>query len=197
MEIKMTSNVLADSAVNTFHFDDNGGTGDPADIPANLAAFYNQIRGLYSSDVAQNDHVLKIYDVEDPAPRVPVIETTFDFSAAPTGNPLPHQNAICASFQGTRISGVAQASRRGRVYIGPLNEGMVTSGGRVLTGAITDLNTAMENLQSDSIADSLPWVVWSRTLLEQATVNNGWVDDSFDIQRRRQRQPVARTTWTV
>lgn len=193
----MDSNVLADSSVNTFHFDDSGGTGDPADIAANLATFYNQIRGLYSSDVAQNDHVLKVYDLDDPQPRVPVVEDTFDFSTAPTGSPLPHQVSICASFQGTRISGVAQASRRGRVYIGPLSTSMVTTGGRVLTGAITDLNTAMENLQSDSIADNLPWGVWSRVLGELATVNNGWVDNSFDIQRRRQRQPVTRTTWTA
>lgn len=195
MEIKMTSNVTADSAVNTLHFVGSVPATDAALIEAAMFSLYDDLRGLYSSDVAQNNHVLKVYDLDDPKPRVPILESTYNFPVAPSGNPLPHQVAITMSYQADRISGTPQARRRGRIYIGPLETGMVTTGGRVLPAAILDVNNAAQALLAFTSPSDIDWVAYSPTDGTGDLVTNGWCDNSFDIQRRRQRVAVTRNVW--
>jgi len=195
MELKMNSNVSADSAVNTLHFAETNVPAALTGIEAAMRFLYDDLQPIYSSDVAQDGHVLKIYNLDDPQPRAPVVETTYNFSAAPTIAPMPHQVAICMSFQGDRASGQSQASRRGRIYLGPIDTNRATSGGRIVEGTINLVNTAAENLRQFGAANSALWVVYSPTLDSITTVTNGWCDDTFDIQRRRQRQSTTRNVW--
>jgi len=197
VELQMTSGVPADTAVNTWHADDIGGQGAVADLATDIGAFYGDIVSIYPDSVAQNNHVIKVYELADAEPRIPVLETTFNFPTVPNGDPLPHQVAICLSAQGVRISGTNQASRRGRLYLGPLDSGRVDSEGRVGAGTATLLQGAAQDLGTALTADSWDWVIWSPTLSEAAIVTNGWIDDTFDIQRRRQRTPLSRTTFTI
>ena len=195
MEIKMQSNVSADSAVNTLHFADTNVPLALVGIEAAMRALYNDLDNVYSSDVAQNGHVLKIYNLDDPLPRAPLVETTYDFVAPHTVDPLPHQVALCMSYQGERTSGVSQASRRGRIYVGPLGINGVAPGGRPTTGTIGVINNAAESLKAFGEANNALWVVYSPTLDQITSVTNGWCDDTYDIQRRRQRDAVTRNVW--
>jgi hypothetical protein len=181
--------------VNTFHFDDTNSANGAANIETLLFSFYDDIQALYSSDVAQNGHTLKVYDLNDPQPRAPILEETYNFTAAPSGGPLPHQLAIVMSFQGDRSSGVSQARRRGRVYLGPLKSTLVATGGRFSPSSITTINTAAEDLLTAANLTTTNWVVWSPTSGASVQVTNGWCDDTFDIQRRRQRDATSRNVW--
>ena len=195
MTINMTSNVAADAVVNTMHFSGANPVVDLPDIQTAMFAFYNDIRPMYSTSVRQNDHVLKVYDLDDVKPRVPALEVDFDFTSAPSGNILPHQVALCLSFQAVKISGIAQARRRGRIYIGPLSAAQVTGGGRPNAAAIASARDAGDNLLTTTTPMGIVWGVFSPTDANLYAIANGWVDDRYDIQRRRARDAVARSVF--
>ena len=78
---------------------------------ATIHDFYDDIRSFYSNNVTSGPHPWKAYDRSDPAPRAPVADGEFTFASAPTGTPMPHEVAICLSFQGTPISGQPQVGQ--------------------------------------------------------------------------------------
>lgn len=114
-------------------------------------------------------------------------------------SPLPTEVAICASFQGVQEAGHSQARRRGRVFIGPIRQAAIQIGTdgypRVSSTARNAIATACTNLQANASAADWPWCVWSRADDELYIVNNGWIEDEFDTQRRRGPGPLTRTTW--
>lgn len=195
MELKMASNVTADSAVNTLHFAGSVPATDAPLIQTAMFSLYDDLRVIYGNSVAQNGHVLKVYDLDDPQPRVPILESVYNFTSAPAVATLPHQVAVCMSYQADRISGTPQARRRGRIYLGPLNTDNLTTAGRVLPARITVINNAAEDLLAFTSAQAIDWVAYSPTDGTGDLVTNGWCDDTFDIQRRRQRTPVTRNVW--
>ena len=193
--IKTDSGVPADWATNSWSFNATADV-DMEDALDALEDFYNAIRASYSSNVEQFNHEFKVYDRNDPEPRAPIIERTWQFTTAPSGNPLPHEVSITMSFQGLRTSGVPQARRRGRIYIGPLNEGVVASTGRpsgVDIGNITTAGAAL--ITASTAASGWTWTVWSTVNQVDVPIANGWVDNSFDTQRRRGRAATSRTTF--
>ena len=191
----MTSGVTADSVVNTLHFEETSSATAVPEIITYMAGLYDDLLGTISGSVRQNDHPLKIYDLSLPSPNYPISETLYDFPSAPSGATLPHENAICLSFQATRVSGTPQASRRGRIYVGPVDSGAVGTGGIVLAAYQTFVNTAGANLLAASNAGSTTWVAYSPTLVAAAPVDNGWVDNAFDTQRRRGTKSTLRSTF--
>lgn len=195
MTLRMTSNVSADFAVNTFSFVGAGIAQDLIDIETAMFAFYDDVVTMLSSNVAQTGHVLKVYDRADPPPRAPILETTYDFASAPSGNTLPHAVAMVLSFQADRVSGDPQARRRGRIYLGPLDAGQTGTNGRPTPTAITVLANAGDNLLTATGALGVDWTVYSPTNGFSSVVTNGWVDDRFDIQRRRARDASSRTVF--
>jgi len=177
------------------------------DIPANtvtwdamtaaIKSFYDAISGTcYPNTIAQNGHVLKFYALPGLVPNYPYHEDTFDLAAAPNGITLPAEVALCLSFQGTRNAGFPQARRRGRVYIGPLESGILGTTGRpgaTVQGVLLD---AAEGLWDDLEA-ALPgegWSVWSPTDGTAVLIDNAWVDDAWDTVRSRGLDPSARVT---
>lgn len=131
--------------------------------------------------------------------------------------------AICLSFQGATGSGVNMRRRRGRVYLGPLAGTVVdasTSGTEITAAARSTIATAAAALAhgpdvgdarlavfsraTANITDGLPVdanepaIGYSDAALSAGfeDVVSGWVDNAFDIQRRRGVQASARTTWT-
>ena len=195
MEIKMLSNVTADSVVNTFHFVNTSTATAVTDIETGLFSFYDDIVGIFPGDVAQNGHVLKCYDLSQPKPRAPVLEETYNFPSGPTTAPLPHQVSVCMSFQGDRVSGVPQARRRGRVFLGPLRSSLVSTSGRPSSTLVSDVVNAGDALLTFMQSTTTDWVVYSPTDNDSVTITNGWCDDRFDIQRRRARDATARTVF--
>lgn len=198
-----TSGLPEDTTVNTFHFNaGTPGSGDYNDIHDALASFYtgaNTVAGAtlmsFLSPVLSGDYELNLYLLDDPEPRAPVATFTDTFSkGGPDG--LPSEVALCLSFQADPVSGQIQARRRGRIFFGPLESGAVDSEGtRPLQQLRDALCEAAERLMTESGADSVPWVVYSRAGDSFAAVEGGWVDNSFDTQRRRGEAPTNRQLW--
>lgn len=185
-----------DRITNTWHFDDGEDVGAPEDIADELQIFYNAIRPYLSSWMVQNGQTTKMYRLSDPEPRAPIFERTWNFTSAPSGNMLPPECAAVMSFQGEPVSGVPQARRRGRVYLGALSQTTLDTTGLFTTTFVTAVKNAGLTLV-DASSDSLTWkwAVYSRVLGSGVNVANGWVDNEIDTQRRRQRRSTARQTF--
>ena len=201
VELRTQTGIPADNIINTFAFQWVGvGVPDFGALAGLIDDFYDDLGGDILSEVLASGglaHQIKIYDLTDPSPRPPVFSTTFTQQGG--SNPLPVEVAICASFQGIQEAGHSQARRRGRVFIGPLREATVSTGTdgypRISNVARATIATACTNLQANASAADWPWCVWSRADDELYIVNNGWIEDEFDTQRRRGPGPLTRTTW--
>lgn len=157
---------------------------------------YQGLTSYLSNDIAQNGHLIKIYDRSDLPPRQPVEETTWNLTTGPSAAALPNEVALCLSFQGTPESGVSQARKRGRVFIGPLGQNTIASTGRPASAFVTDLVAEGAQLLAASTADpDWTWTVYSSTTGDSSPVVDGWVDDEYDTQRRRGREATSRTTF--
>lgn len=200
--LQPVSAVTEDRIVNTWHFeapevtDGLPSAASQAAMSATLIAFYNDIQGLMpDSKVALGTHRVDWYRLADVSPRIPRWGADFTLTGLSTSDSFPTEVAMCASYQAARISGVNQASRRGRVFIGPLTEA-TSSGARPTGAARTTINAAMEAVALDSNgALGYTWVVYSQKLGTGATVTNGWCDNAYDTQRRRGQDPTVRDTW--
>lgn len=195
--LNVSSAIAADKPQNTWHFQTAVGTTPYADIQAALAAFYNAIRGDLSGRVATNGHRTRIYDLADPEPRAPVYDVSWNFAGSTGSGALPPETALVMSFQGTRVSGVSQARRRGRVYIGPLDVASSDGDGRPATATVTAIRGAGQALlDASDAAANWKWAIRSEVDNTMVLVNNGWVDDAWDTQRRRGLDATTRQTFS-
>lgn len=79
-------------------------------------------------------------------------------------------------------------SGKGRLYYGPLPQGMVHTDGRTLTpSTITALNTRFTYFKDQLIAREMNWVILSRKLLSFTPVETVSVAQVLGTQRRRLR----------
>lgn len=213
--IPIDSNLPEDSIVNTWYFDGDDDAemvdedyGDQ--VMTMLTTFYQAIDGVVlASNIGANASV-KIYDMRDAEPRVP--ERTDTIALAPAASePYPNEVAICLSFAAEFASGVNPARRRGRIFLGPiasevgnLSAGQVRVGSAAQT-AIADAAATMQDGLVHEVGSVLRtrWAVYSPKT-HQVTgdigaafndVLTGWVDDSFDTQRRRGYRTTSRTVW--
>lgn len=160
-------------------------------------ARYNNIRTYMSAQLAQNNHEITSYLRADPTPRAPVLVTQHNYTSDPAGTPMPPEVSICLSFQSDRESGVSQARRRGRVYLGPFNSTILGTDGRTngtFRTAVVDFGQAL--LDASDAATDWAWFIWSTVDQDHSPVTNGWVDNEFDTQRRRGREYTLRTTFS-
>lgn len=128
---------------------------------------------------------------------------------------FPSEVAICVSYQGTAQVGLVQARRRGRIYLGPLNAG-AGNGGSPARPHADFLSTATEAFQEfvQDVDASAEFVVYSRPYAGReaiprvnkpdlpaiaprtgttVNVDQFWIDDAFDTQRRRGADRTGRT----
>lgn len=166
------------------------------DTVADIKAFYDALRSsCLTGDIAQNGHEMKFYALPGTEPNYPYAERTWNFTSAPSGTGLPREVAIGLSFQGSRAAGFPQARRRGRIYIGPILANVNVSG-RPSSTTRTAIADAAEALRTALNTDpNHYWAVWSTVDQEAVEVQNGWVDDAFDTQRRRGVEATSRTLW--
>lgn len=177
--------------------------GDVAGVPGrvNMANaiedFYQNLITYFSVSIAQNGHDLVVYAMDDPEPRAPVLDTSFNLASAPTGTSLPAEVALCLSFQADRVSGISQARRRGRLYFGPWDTTALGTDQRPSPALVTTLSNAATAFLAQSVTDTdWLWVVYSTVLDDISYVSNGWIDNAFDTQRRRGLEYTARTLWS-
>lgn len=198
------SNLPEDRCVNVFHFH------DPTNLPYEPAAgvcrdrvrdFYLEIVlgvsavGAYLSQWLNRDFEVTSYNMlQNPGEREP----TTDIHTLPTitSMGLPEEVAIVGTLLGSPPS---TPRRRGRIYIGPLRDGVQEGGDEsgpcrpnpAVTLAITSACSAL----AVTVADT-PWCIRSVTPTENyVPIVGGYVDNAFDTQRRRGPDPSDRSQW--
>lgn len=185
-----------DSAVNVFHF--QGPVPDDIDAHTQvhnmLQTFYGDIGSVLSS-LLTGGGTIKSYALDDPEPRSPVLETDITGVTTGVGKALPQEVALCLSFQGVKVSGEPQARKRGRVFIGPLDDDTNRAdNARPFSTAINTIKDAAGDLLvASNTGFPVPWAVYSRVNDIAYHVDNGWLDDAWDTQRRRGVAPTTRT----
>jgi hypothetical protein len=209
VSIPYFSGLPGDVVTNTWAFNRVGAAPGPtelAQLAQGVAAFYDDV---YTNPrfiapwlrPAQTNFA--IYDLDDIPPRVPVYDQVVALVTDTTPNlQIPQETAVVMSFQGDKVSGLPQARRRGRIYLGGISLGFIATGTTtsypfITLAARTAIVTAAQSMQAALAAVDWIWVVYS-TVNESATpVTNGWLDDSIDTQRRRGNTTSSRLTFTV
>lgn len=238
--LKHHGGLARDNVVNSFHFE-----GNP--VGMDWGAFLLAVRGFYYvvdptaiSNVAHYlSHTVDTIDMHayivpgtiDPAtgrettsgpPVGSLLGGANDLANSPKGSAadLPAECAIAISYQGTPGPGLVQRRRRGRVFIGPLNNFCVdtnTLGARPTARVRQDLAAAFNRMlvNTDGLAEH---VIYSRPFAGRvgAVKDNGepkpdlppragvtvgtdqiWVDDEFDTIRKRGLLRTGRTLITA
>lgn len=193
--------------------------GEMDDVAAALEEFYNDVIAATSHTVAHyigeqlsrsaDDASFEFYDVGafmSGAPHgSPIRIDTWTLGATnPGADGIPSELAVCLSYHGN-LTGIPEESgltrprarRRGRVYIGPLSQIALeseagTGRSRVATQCRDTIAAAGGRLADHT---DVQWNVWSRSDSAFTSVTGGFVDDAFDVQRRRGEDAVARSTF--
>jgi hypothetical protein len=199
--------------VNTFHFTTNTPTPTELDdIENNLISFYNDTHApggaalateLSPNLIRAQSHV-KIYNLDDVPPRVPLRDRTFTLTATGAADGFPNEVALCLSYKAAPDGGIPLSRQRGRVYIGPLASANWNDSGGDFVPSATVLNKlAGAGKFLASVVSTAVWVVHSQAQIddgltpEDFTVDAGFVDNAADTQRRRGRKAQSRTLWSV
>lgn len=162
-----------------------------------ITTFYGAIDGALSTNIANTGWRLRCYDLADPEPRAPVRDQSV--GGITTGSTsLPHELALCMSFQAPQQSGQSQARRRGRLYLGPFaDDASNSANGFPAAATLTQLGNAIQNLlDASQAAATWAWAVYSPTNAAAIEVTNAWLDNAWDVQRRRGVSSTSRTTFT-
>lgn len=159
-------------------------------------------------------HSFKFYNMDDPKPRQPIL-TTHPNLAPGNQAKLPAEVAVVLSFSAPPDTGDNVQRGRGRVYIGPLNMLAIENGtadARVSVNLRNTLAKALRRMAWEMPDDVTP-VIYSAgaRAVDPATgkratgallppdayiIEVGYIDDSFDTQRRRGQASTSRTLVT-
>lgn len=196
--LKTDDNVPANFVTNSLCIEVNpDGALDTDEVTTAIKDFYDDLNGILGATIAQNGHIVKYSLLPGTPPNYPFEEDVFNLTVNPTATQLPSECALVLSFQGTRQAGFPQNRRRGRIYIGPVSQA-VNDTGRPSSAAIGQLATAGATFKSNIEAvtgGAHFWAIWSPTDGTATQVNNGWVDNVWDTQRRRGLDTTSRTTF--
>jgi hypothetical protein len=199
-----TNNLPADFVTNTWWISvRNDVIGSPTQeelvdgINGHLVTFYDAIRQDLSPLLSVTGHEFKWYAMEDPTPRTPKYLHSWTFGSAFGGFAMPSEVALVSSYQATKQSGVAQATRRNRIFLGPMNTSAQDAVlGRPATATVVRITDAAEAFAATSDgANGWSWRVYSGKTGEDHPIADGWVDNAWDTQRRRGIDPSSRTVW--
>ena len=214
-----SSNLPEDVFVNTWYFEETfpiDSWEDPQpqqDVWNFLDGFYGTAHGaaafpivnFLSPLISSVEYVMSPLYVDPP--RYPI--ATQPASWLPSGGtPLPTELAAVMSFHGNEgptQTVAARPRRRGRIYLGPLTVSAVNPSSSAQTIAL-DLNSSITEAAAWALTqqdtNGVRWVVVSPTQGQQVSplsgirfVNGGFVDNAFDVQRRRGIAPSLRTNW--
>ncbi len=201
-----------DISVNVLHFN-SASTGEAAAdvIRDHVAQLFNvtpplgfsgnalaPIASFLSNALSRvaNACTVKVYDLATPLPRIPIVRTwTLGPATSTTAKELPAEVALCASiFAGQNVK-----RRRGRIYFGPFTESALEDDSQfqrsrpavILRDSVFSAVRRMMNLP----ANTQNLAVHSKADNQTRVVTGGWVDDAWDIQRRRGQDAALRNTF--
>lgn len=203
--LRTADNVPANFVTNTFYFDldtDIGG-GElenlTEDIGDALVALYQTLLSILAG-IQLTGHRIKFVDIDGARPQYPYEERVFSISGTVQATSLPHEVCIVSSFEADRTPGLNQATRRGRVFLGPIGGTALQSDGRITDAAralVAGAFNAFFGKQDGAGFSGWLWVVYSRKNDSVAPVKMGHVDNEFDTQRRRGVASTMRSVWGV
>lgn len=212
--IPLDGAVPEDYCVNTWHFDgDDNVQGTTTQqyvdaVDSLLTAFYGAIAPSVFPTQVSDPATAKVYDMRDPEPRVPIGEFTIPYATS-GATMLPGEVAICVSMRANYESGVPNARRRGRIFLGPIasTAGVVVNSqlrpsAAVRTTIANAMATMIDGVDAQPGEAVKPAIYSPTTDLTQSLddafndVVGGWIDDAFDTQRRRGCAPTARTLFS-
>lgn len=149
--------------------------------------------GLKGWEMAPTAHELtvKLYKLDDEPPRRPVatVVKTANQSAQPT---YMREVALCLSFNG----GTNKPNERGRLYIPHVKCSNTAPAARP-PQADRDKVAALVPIFSGLGGVNVDWGIYSPTKRAFTKAERYFVDDEWDVQRRRGDRPTARTAGTT
>lgn len=216
-----SSGMLKDEVVNTFAFL----TPTLAPVDAEMTTVMDAVHGFYTDTQAITNVsvstwmgsqmektgtplLIEMYNLaghlDGTAHGSPIKTGLYSVPAAAFTNPgLPSEMAVCCSFHTAYATDPEfagntrpRARDRGRIYIGP----MATTAVDYDTAARPNVKeTVRSTIASAAInlrdAAGHAWCVWSRSKSTLEPIVAGWVDDAWDVQRRRGQDPTERWNW--
>jgi hypothetical protein len=138
---------------------------------------------------------VKLYQIKDPVqgqPNRPKAIAVNNLGAAGAGN-KPRELACCLSFWG----GVNGPRQRGRLYIPFQIAFPADNPGVRPTTTQRDMVAGLVPRFAGLGGADIDWVVWSPTNKSATRVDHWYVDDEWDVQRRRGFKPSTRTEGTT
>lgn len=212
--IPMDTGTPADNVMNVWHFDsDQTFAEDADDVVGRLRTFYQTVDGTFFPSRVGAAATVKVFDLADPEPRIPgLIDTIALTNSATAGQVMPNEVAICLSMKADPISGVPPGRLRGRIFLGPIVNGVFAEeGGRVRLQAanMLALKNALVALATGPDPGDARLAVYSPTTHAELgggaanladafnDVTTVWVDNAPDIVRSRGEEADARSTGTI
>ena len=201
VELNPASQTAVDKIVNTWHiFLDGSSTptaGNYTSFATAFKTFYNALGTAMPTDLLYTSNWrVKIYNLEQPEPRVPAHDEYWTPSGLSNTDALPPEVALCVSLQCAKVSGQPPGRNRGRVYLGPWIYTQSVDG-RPTSSIITSVKNATNTLRSDvaAVMSSVSYLgVYSPSDNLVKIVTGGWIDNEWDTQRRRGRAATTRTS---
>jgi hypothetical protein len=208
LSIARDNGLPEDTVTNTWYVTDqvssSFGTVSAEPCSDALLTFYVNMQSWFAS-ILTGTLSVKAYDMSDTEPRAPVWEDTASWSPGSTS--LPAELACCLSFRGASVSGEPMARRRGRVYLGPLSEGAlgtVSTSDRPVSSSLfaaVDTHYATMVTAWGAVGSGYEHCVYSPTTDASQTITAScipvelaWMDNAWDVQRRRGAKATSRTT---
>jgi len=186
--------------VNTWHFKHVLGPPEDFDnVRDMLRDFYTSVASGQATSITEylsrqslsGKWTIKAYNLDDVKPRYPVY-TSSDMLTLPNNEAMPTECAMVVSFQAEKVAGEKQARRRNRVYIGPFSTSAIDEGMLAPNLVESTLFAARGLFNAAESSTSWSWKVYSPTDDNELPVNDGWVDNGWDTQRRRGVRATAR-----
>ena len=151
-------------------------------------------QALEAWDTGGRQLTVKLYNIDEEAPghiNRPKATTVIGAGLA-SPSPYPPEVACCLSFYG----GNNEPRQRGRLYVPPAvasTEAQANRPGATLIGKVHALGPIFANLGGVNC----DWIVWSKANESATAVTDYFVDDEWDVVRKRGLVPVARVTGTT
>jgi len=194
------SQLAEDNYVNTYHFKHVLGPPEDFDnVRDMLRDFYTSqadgqptaLTAFMTTQALSGNWTIKAYNLDDAKPRYPVY-TDSGTAQMGSGGGLPSEVALVLSFQAEKIAGEKQSRRRNRVYLGPWDLSSSAYGMASATLVESLLFAARGLFNAAESSQVWSWKVYSPTDDNELPVNDGWVDNAWDTQRRRGLRATAR-----
>jgi hypothetical protein len=155
-----------------------------------LSVFKGQATGHTSAfNYLHRNIRVAAYDMADPKPRPEKAVALWTATAPdPVSTYGPHQVAIrCSWYCGRNIRG-----KRGGIYVGPLSGGDtgVHLVGSTTVNAVLELGHALWDVGGANVYH----ILWHEASHSGEAITDYWVDNSFDIIRRRKEKATSRVT---